>query len=105
MKQLASNYSKNGYDFNLVSRNGDVAIYSQHDKETGQLLYYEVFIVQKNKERTIAGNIIPASESSPANEQWGSEGYTMTDLTSARSKEQILHQIVDRRKNRLTQGQ
>lgn len=99
MKQLSNNYRKNGYEFNIVQRNGDVAIYSQHSQETGQIIYYETFIVQKNKERTIAGKLIPSSESSPSNEQWGSEGYTTTNLESALLKAITLGQTVDRRKN------
>ena len=92
MKKLAEKYNKNGYQFELVERTGDVAIYSQHLEN--RIVAYEVFEVQKYQERIIAGKIIPASEATPSNEQWGIKGYTYWNLDRAKEKACQMHASV-----------
>lgn len=101
MKPLPINYSKNGYNFSLISRNGDIATYSQADPDSGRIVAYEVFQVKKNKERTIAGKLIPPSESTPSNEEWGTLGFTVHTIQEAAVKEAILSQREENRKNRV----
>lgn len=102
MIPISTTYRKNGYNFSQVSRTGDVAVYAQVDPDSGKAVAYEVFIVQKRKEFTIAGNTIPAKEGCPSNEQWGAEGYTVHTIPQATVKEAILQKRVDDRKNAAT---
>ena len=99
MKTLATTYGKNGHQFNLVQRDGDVAIYAQDEPAN----YFEVFEVQKNKERFVGGRFIEASESTPSNEQWGQQGFTVYGILAANKKAKELREKIDRRKNRLAQ--
>ena len=105
MKRLADHYQKNGFHFRIVSRVNDVAIYSQHATIDGPALYFEVFIVQHNQERIMAGFTIPAKESCPGNEEWGRKGWTYTNFLDAKKKAEILRLREDRRKNATMQPQ
>ena len=67
MKKLGDKYKKNGYEFTLIERTGQVAIYSQIVPETGRLIAFDVFEVQKYPEKIIAGKIFPAFEATPSN--------------------------------------
>jgi hypothetical protein len=88
MKPLPKTYFKNGYQFNQVDRTGDVAIYSQ--SLDSKIIAYEVFKVQKLKERHINGGKIEAREACPSNEQWGTRGWTYWNLDDAMAKAAIL---------------
>lgn len=90
MRTLATEYRKNSYDFKQVSREGGIAIYEQIDPDTKKIVAYEVFEVQKNASRVIAGVTIEAGESTPSNEQWGKSGYTVWTLAEAAKKVDIL---------------
>lgn len=90
MKILSDQYKKNGYLFNKVARIKDVAVYEQLDPETGRRVAFEVFEVQKNQERVIAGKTIEAGESVPGSEQWGIRAYTVWSMESAISKQHKL---------------
>lgn len=104
MRPLKTNYRKNSYDFNLIEREGDVAIYEQIEPESGKKIGYEVFEVLKNKARTIAGRDIEATESCPNNEQWGKFGYTVYDFLDAKEKQGILSTRIKERKKRASGG-
>lgn len=99
MKPLEKKYNKNGFAYELVDRQGDVAIYSQTLPETGKIIAYEVFEVMKNKEREIAGKIIGAGESVPNIKQWGAYAFTVYDLEAAKLKQGFLStRILERKK-------
>lgn len=98
MKILGDKYKKNGYEFTLIERTGQVAIYSQIVPETGRLIAFEVFEVQKYPEKIIAGKIIPAFEATPSNEQWGLKGYTVHTFFEAKKKGAILQERIRKRK-------
>lgn len=86
MKLLADYYRKNSYDFRLVKREGDVAIYSQHEPETGNVVAYEVFIVRRHEGLTFGDRKTEAAEYGPSNEEWGSYGYTVWTMEAAALK-------------------
>ena len=71
MRKLEIQFYKNGYHHQQVYRQGDIAIYELTSLETGRILGYEVFEVQKFPERIIKGKMIDESEGTPSNEQWG----------------------------------
>lgn len=90
MLPLASNYTKNSYNFALVNRTKDVAIYSQALPETGKIIGYEVFEVLKKPAFSLNGYDYPAQEQTPSNNQWGQLGFTVSDLEAATIKQGFL---------------
>ena len=99
MQPLAQTYTKNSYNFALVNRIKDVAIYSQSLPESGKCIGYEVFEVQKFPERIMAGNTIAAKEGTPSNEQLGRLGFTIHDLKDAKAKMDVLLSNMEKRQN------
>lgn len=101
MKPLPDQYKKNGYDFNRIDREGDVAIYEQIEPETNRRVAFEVFEVMKYPEREIGGVVVPAKEATPSNEMWGTFGYTVWNLGAANEKKDLLMaKIQERAKKR-----
>lgn len=100
MIPLPATYSKHGYTMTLHYRTDDIAVYSQRDPETDQVYGYEVFIIQKFEDRTMFGNVIPARESVPPSEKWGTEAYTVRDGAQIVRLEAILaERLKQRRQN------
>lgn len=97
MKQLEKNYRKNGYQFHLVEREHDIAIYEQCDIDTGKRVAFEVFEVVKIPEMKIMGRLIEAHEKTPSNEEWGSLGFTVWTFSAAKEKAELLLTKKDRR--------
>lgn len=74
MKALTE-YSKNGYDFQIVERIGNCAI--AHGKSRiSKAESWEVIEIQSHNGLSIAGVEIPPAEFAPRNEQWGVKGWT-----------------------------
>ena len=80
MKTLTS-YKKNGYNWQIKLREGNVALASADEREA-----YEVFIVQSHNGREIAGNWCEPAEFPPSNEQWGSKGWSYASRSDAEFK-------------------
>lgn len=97
MIPLSKKYNKNGYAFEEVIRQGDVAIYRQMSLDSGRTLAFEVFEVQKHKDREIGGNHLPAKEGTPSNEQWGIFGFTLPTFLAAEAKAWILQERIRQR--------
>lgn len=77
MIPLPSSYTKKGFVYQFVSRDGDVAAYRQMDDETGKVYGYEVFIVQKQQAGFIMGRAIEAKELVPGSSDWGTNAFTV----------------------------
>ena len=95
MKTLPNTFSKNTFDYQLVSRDGDVAIYSQTMPETGKLIGYEVFEVQKKEAFSLNGYDYPAKEAVPSANQWGQMAFTVFDLSRAKQRQAELLQRIE----------
>jgi len=84
MKKL-TNYSKNGYNFTIVSRDGDIAIF--HGKSAkSESESWEVIRIQSHDGRVINGQSFLPAEYGPSNEQFGSKGWSMPSEDSAWAK-------------------
>lgn len=92
MKTLASEFTKNGWKYRLVKREGRICIYSQ-----GLTAAWEVFRVRQNPQSEIKGRVIEAHEASPPDSAWGREGFTAHTLERA---EEIFATLVQREKDR-----
>jgi hypothetical protein len=86
MTPLGDTYRKNGFTYELITREGDIAIFQQRLRPGAGCLAYEVIIVQKDPDRTIAGAFIPAHERAPGNPDWGRYGWTYPTLVRAKAK-------------------
>lgn len=75
MKQLETQVQSKGFVFQIIERSEFNVIQSQKDQQSGVLLAYEVFRINKNAERAIAGVTIAAAEARPGNEQFGSTAW------------------------------
>ena len=80
MKKLTI-YKKNGFEFSVVERVGNVA---RAIGRKGKVENHEVFHVQSHNGREIAGNFAEAAEYPPSNEQWGSKGWTYSGEDQAK---------------------
>lgn len=78
MKTLATEITAKGFTYRQVTRDGNVAIYSQHDHPSSKPGAYEVIIIQSHDGYEIGGAHIPAAESFPSTSAWGSKGWTFS---------------------------
>ncbi len=86
MKQLPSTFTKSGFDHQLLLRIGDVAIY-RRNRVKSAVVHFEVVRIGRHNGYELAGNHIPAAETYPGAEQWGSKGWTYSDESHAENGE------------------
>ena len=84
MKQLTE-YSKNGYEFKLVKREGQYAIFLG-TKENSISQNYEVIKIQSDNGGERFGRVFDPSEFPPSNNQWGTLGWTYGNSKEALAK-------------------
>lgn len=79
-RPLGDSYQKNGFDYELVMRDGKFAIFAQrarrHDGSVGGVLAYEVIVIRVKKESEAFGKIVPCREVAPADEDFGMYGWS-----------------------------
>jgi hypothetical protein len=73
MTQLPLTFTKSGWTFRQVWREGDQAIYR---KEKGNTVVYESIRVLSHDGYEIAGKRVEPAEYYPGNEAWGTDGFT-----------------------------
>lgn len=86
---LPKKFAANSFIFTLVKRSGNVAIY-QKDKPEYKC-GFEVIKINTHNGYEIAGNKIEPSEVYPSSEQWGTLGFTYTDIKDAEKRFNILN--------------
>lgn len=87
MKLLDNQIKYKGFILTQISRDGNIAVYSQ--VWTGcknPSVAYEVIRVQSHNGREIQGKVYPPAEYYPSSESWGQKGWTYTDKDSALRK-------------------
>jgi hypothetical protein len=94
MKKLET-YYKNGYDFTVIVRHGDLAIAKGISRQTGRD-NWEVFEVQSHNGVQMGDNWVPAAEFVPSNTQWGDKGWTALNEQHAN---EILTKKINERAN------
>jgi len=82
MKPLPQKFSKHGFEFELIKREGDVALLK---KTRGAYAGYEVVKIQKHNGVEYEGSVTEAAEHLPGNSDWGISGFTylLADLDRA----------------------
>jgi len=74
MNLIPQEYTKHGFTFKVLVRNGKAAIYEQW--KAGRLWAYEVCRVRVVAAREMHGRSLPASERLPSDEDFGVHGKT-----------------------------
>lgn len=85
-RPLGLTYVKNGFTYEQVARDGNVAIFKQRLRPGVGCLAYETILIQVKPEVVIMGKLTPEREVAPANEEWGTFGWTYPTLDGARAK-------------------
>ena len=93
-RPLGTTYSKNGYHYKQVIRDGDIAIFRQQSRSGVGCLAYEVIRIRVKPEIEIMGKVTPEREVAPANEEWGLMGWTYPTLERAKAK---MRELTDKR--------
>lgn len=86
MKILEKSFRKNGFDFEQVFRQGNVAIYKQTKAEQPGNIHFEVGKIRENKARDQFGQHFEACESWPSSEEWGVRGFSYFSFEEANNK-------------------
>jgi len=85
MKTIPRTFSKKGFTYKQIKRDGMKAIFEQSKK--GQKdVSYEVVKITKHNGYELGGQKIPPGEAYPGTSQWGISGWTFQDLKSAEGK-------------------
>lgn len=89
-------FGKNGFHYEQVLRNGQIAIYKQRlpateDKPVRGCHAYEVIVIRKKEESVMFGRVVEAHEIGPSNEEFGRLGWSYPTLERAKAK---LHELV-----------
>jgi len=83
-KPLKEKFTKKGFDYKLIKREGDKAIYSQ--TKGPKIKCYEVIKIRRHDGYTIADVYMEPSETYPSDSEWGVFGWTFNDLELAEKK-------------------
>lgn len=90
MKPLGTTYRKNGFHYDIIRREGLIAIAQQRLAPGRGCLAFEVIKIRECPEANFAGTIVPAHESAPGNEEWGNRGWTFPTIERATPKFEAL---------------
>lgn len=100
MKPLGNSYRKNGFHYELVEREGILAIYKQRLRPGVGGLGYEVIRIKQLDAVHLFGRDVEAHEAAPSNEEWGREGWTYPTLEAARAKvAELTDKLVSRKRS------
>lgn len=83
---IGATFIKNGFTYEQVVRDGNVAIFKQRLRPGEGCLAYEVLIIEVKPAVTIKGKFVPERESVPSDESFGTLGWTYPTLARAKAK-------------------
>lgn len=101
MKTLKEHYFKYGFDYHLIKRDDQKALYEQ--KLNGKHISYELFIIISHNGKQFGDQFIPPSELLPSKSNFGSTAWTLPFVTLQRAIEcfDLLVQEVDEEKGKI----
>ena len=85
MKKLEKTFTKKGFKYTQVLREGNKAIYRQ-DKHDYTAPSFEVIKVGSHNGYELNGTKIAASETYPSTSLWGIQGWTYQNIDDAKKK-------------------
>ena len=83
MRKIPETYSKGGFNYTLIERKDNVAIYEQRKNA---ILQYEVVIIRKRKKDNDFAGTKSGDEYLPSTCEWGKFGWTYVTIDKAREK-------------------
>jgi hypothetical protein len=92
MLPIATQFEESGFRYTQLTRQGDIAIYSQEHKGSG-VVRYEVVRIRVQAERTWPNGLVtPEREAYPGASSWGRDGTTHYTLENAQTHAATLGQ-------------
>lgn len=85
MKVLPKVIQNKGFNLKQIKRIGDKAIYEQTKKDQTSKSY-EVIRISRHNGYELGGQKIAPAETYPGSSQWGTNGWTFSDLAAAERK-------------------
>jgi hypothetical protein len=86
-KPLPTEFSRDGFDYRQIAREGDAAIYEQTWSGCANpSVCYEVIRIRRREGFHIDGRSVEPAEVYPNSEAWGVDGFTLTDKDAAFTK-------------------
>lgn len=80
--KILTEYSKNGYDFTIVKRQGNLAIakgiHQDHGAEN-----WEIILIRSHNGLQMGNNWVESKEFPPSNAEWGMFGWTALNAAHA----------------------
>lgn len=91
MKTIELEFTKAGFAHRVLERKGNILLVQRqhHDVSTP---HWEVVKIRVRPERLLGGRLVEGGEAYPAPEEWGTYGWTYSDLESAKAKFNALTQ-------------
>lgn len=87
MEKLPEKFKFDSYEFTLLKREGDVALFQKiNPAHKRDVVHYEVVIIQRWPAQTLRGNAYPEREKMPPSESWGTLGWSPYNLQAAQSR-------------------
>ena len=84
-KPIPSTFTKKGFIYRQIKRQGDIAIFEQTRKDS-TLQNFEVVKIGRHNGYTMGGSYIEPSETYPGSSLWGIMGWTCTCLADAEKR-------------------
>jgi len=86
-KPLPTEFSRDGFNYRQIAREGNAAIYEQTWSDClNPSVCYEVIHIRRREGIHIGGRFVEAAEVYPNSDSWGVDGFTLTDKDAAFAK-------------------
>ena len=86
-KPLPTRFRRDGFNYQQIARQGDVAIYKQSWSGcSNPSVCYEVVRIRRRDGFQIGGRFVAPAEIYPSSGAWGVDGFTLTDKDAAFAK-------------------
>lgn len=86
-QRLSEKYRANsGFHYELIEREGTVAVYAQKYAENSEPIAYEIIRIQVAGNETFKGKYLPPYERVPSPSMWGRYGWSYHSLEDAMKK-------------------
>jgi hypothetical protein len=90
-KALPTEFRRDGFTYRQIAREKNAAIYEQRwNGSDSSSVSYEVIRIRRRPGFHIGGRFIEPAEVYPRSENWGIDGFTLTDKEAALAKMRVL---------------
>ncbi len=96
---LPINFTHKGFIYKQIKRQNYTVIYQKYKENDKNKEHFEVVYIFRHPKREIAGVEIEAKEAMPSDEQWGTYGFSYSNLNDAMKKFDELVEKEENQKN------